>query len=73
LFFNWTTIITSHYFRLEDCNLDRALFKKCNLSKTDFRNAYNFIIDPTINQMKGAKFSSEGALSLLNGFGIKVG
>lgn len=47
------------------CNLQGSLFENCDLREADFRNAFNYLIDPNKNQVKKAKFSMPEALSLL--------
>jgi uncharacterized protein YjbI with pentapeptide repeats len=51
----------------EDCT-----FKNTNLTKADFRGARGYTIDPTLNRLRGAKFSIPEVLALLSGFGIEV-
>jgi len=57
----------------ENCNLNRAVFHKTNLRKADFTTAIHFNIDVNFNQIKGAKFSQAGALTLLHQFAITIG
>lgn len=57
----------------DECDLNGALFDQTNLSKSDFRSAFNFVIHPSINQIKKAKFSPDGLAGLLQGFGIMIG
>ncbi len=56
----------------EDCNLNRAVFENTNLENADLCTAFNFIIDPEINHLKGAIFSTEGLPGLLKKYGIKI-
>jgi uncharacterized protein YjbI with pentapeptide repeats len=56
----------------DDCDLAGALFDQTNLSKSDFRSAFNYVIHPSINQIKRAKFSPDGLAGLLQGFGISI-
>ena len=56
----------------DDCDLAGALFDHTNLSKADFRSAFNYVIHPSINQIKKAKFSPDGLAGLLQGFGISI-
>ena len=56
----------------DDCDLSGALFDQTNLSKADFRSAFNYVIHPSINQIKKAKFSPDGLAGLLQGFGIHI-
>lgn len=42
------------------------------LRKADLATAFNFRIDPRSNDLRGARFSLQGALELLNCFGVVV-
>ena len=53
-------------------NLVGSTFVNCNLSKTDFREAYGYQFNPNNNRLKKAKFSNPEVLALLNSFGIVV-
>ncbi len=55
-----------------ECNLDRALFSQTQLANADFTTATGYLIDPTFNPMKGARFSREGLPGLVAGFGVVV-
>lgn len=57
----------------DGCDLKNTVFQQTNLEKADFRTALNFNIDPENNRIKKAKFSKEGALGLLNKYGINIG
>ncbi len=50
----------------------RTLFENTILDKTDFRTAYNFSIDPSINRMKKARFSVSGLPGLLSKYDIEI-
>lgn len=56
----------------KNSGLSGSRFQNCNLEKADFRSAKNYYLDPTINKLKGARFSYPEVLSLLEGFGVKV-
>jgi uncharacterized protein YjbI with pentapeptide repeats len=56
----------------DNCDFTGALLQDNNLEKADFRTAQHFIIDPTSNKLKKAKFSVGGLPGLLVGFGIEV-
>lgn len=45
--------------------LSRTVFAECDLTKADFQEATDFIIDPTINRLKKAVFSSNELAGLL--------
>ena len=49
-----------------------AKFNGTNLVKSDFRDAVNYLIDPTANKVKGAHFNTTEAIGLLYGLGIKL-
>ena len=46
--------------------------RRCDLQKADFREASDYAIDPSANQMQGARFSFPDVVALLNGFGLKI-
>ena len=52
--------------------LGRTQFSRCDLEKADFREATEYIIDPTTNRLRGARFSFPDVVALLNGFGLKI-
>jgi fluoroquinolone resistance protein len=64
------------------CNLEEANFEKSDLAgslfhntkldKANFTGALQYTIDPLNNSLKGAKFSSLEALSLLKGLGVVI-
>ena len=54
------------------CDLSAAVFMRTNLSQADFREAYNFSIDPEQNQLRKARFSEEGLVGLLHKYSIIV-
>lgn len=53
-------------------DLKYAIFENSNLEKADFTSAQNFYINPSKNNLKNAKFSKEGALSLLKDYQITI-
>jgi uncharacterized protein YjbI with pentapeptide repeats len=56
----------------DGCDLSGVLFDQTKLSKADFRTAFNYVIHPSLNQIKKAKFSQEGLAGLLQGFDILI-
>ncbi len=56
----------------QNCDLLNASFNRSILEKTDFRTAYNFGIDPELNKMKHAKFSTEGLSGLLSKYQLDI-
>lgn len=63
---NLTSAIFDH------CDLMRTTFKNTILEKADLRTAYNYSIDPEINRIKKAKFSTIGIVGLLDKYDIDV-
>jgi fluoroquinolone resistance protein len=55
-----------------NCDLSRAVFEQTNLEKADLRSAYGYIIDPSLNRIKKAKFSIAGVMGLLVKYDIEV-
>jgi fluoroquinolone resistance protein len=53
--------------RFQSCS-----FLGCNLEKADFRTASGYVIDPSANKLKGARFSLPEAASFLHYLGITV-
>jgi uncharacterized protein YjbI with pentapeptide repeats len=55
-----------------DCDCNRAVFDNTVLENADMRGAYNYIIDPDTNRIKGAKFSVHGVAGLLAKYDIVI-
>jgi fluoroquinolone resistance protein len=53
-------------------DLQGSLFMDTNLSSADFRSARNYHIEPTKNNIRGARFSMPEAISLLNALDIEL-
>jgi len=53
-------------------DLADTVFFKTNLREVNFLTAFNYGIDPEINQLKKAKFSIVGVPGLLNKYGIEI-
>jgi uncharacterized protein YjbI with pentapeptide repeats len=53
-------------------NLLNAIFDQTILEKADFRNAYNYSINPERNQIKKAKFSAIGIQGLMQHWDIII-
>ncbi|HEV7231786.1 MAG TPA: pentapeptide repeat-containing protein [Bacteroidia bacterium] len=53
-------------------DLRGALFHQSILKQADFRTAFNFIIDPALNDVKKAKFSLHGLAGLLASYDIVI-
>lgn len=56
----------------DNCNLDRAIFQHTVLEKTDFSTAYGYAINPEINRLKKARFSSSGLTGLLYKYDLDI-
>ena len=54
------------------CDLSDAKFENTNLEKSDFTSAFQYIIDPEQNSIKGAKFSAVGLAGLLARYNIVI-
>ncbi len=49
-----------------------ARFDDTTLLKADFQTAFNYLIDPLRNKVRGAKFSLPEAVGLLKGLGVVI-
>jgi uncharacterized protein YjbI with pentapeptide repeats len=56
----------------DECDLSGAMFDHTNLIESDFRTAHSYQINPSINQIKKAKFSRDGLAGLVQSFGISI-
>ena len=56
----------------DNCNLLLATFVNAVLEKADLRTAFNYSIDPEINKIKKARFSTNGIAGLLNKYDIVI-
>ena len=71
-----------HEVDFTDCDLTAAVFDSCDLAgtifdrtileKADFRNSFNYSIDPELNRIKKAKFSQSGIAGLLEKHEIEI-
>lgn len=55
-----------------NCDLLNAKFERSLLEKADLRTAINYSIDPEINKVRKAKFSSGGIAGLLDKYDIVI-
>jgi fluoroquinolone resistance protein len=62
--------LTSAVF--DNCDLKDATFSNTIIEKADFRTAFNYSIDPTINKIKKAKFSLTGVPGLLDRYDLEI-
>lgn len=53
-------------------DLSDSVFYKTILKKVDFREASNFSIDPELNSLAKAKFTTNGLAGLLNKYGLSI-
>jgi fluoroquinolone resistance protein len=56
----------------DNCDLTRTIFEYTILEKADFRNSFNYSIDPELNRIKKAKFSQSGIAGLLDKYDIEI-
>ena len=56
----------------DNCDLTRTIFEHTILEKADFRNSFNYSIDPELNRIKKAKFSQSGIAGLLDKYDIEI-
>jgi fluoroquinolone resistance protein len=54
------------------CDFFKAKFENTNLEKADLRTSFNYALDPDLNKIKKAKFSSEGLPGLLHKYDIII-
>lgn len=66
----YETKLTSADF--SHCKLKGTLFENCDLSEADFSKATEYAIDPSLNQIKKAKFSMPEVLSFLKPLDIQI-
>lgn len=57
---------------LQECSLAGAVFEHTQLAGADFTTATNFIIDPTLNFLRKARFSTAGLPGLVSQLGIVI-
>ncbi len=56
----------------KEANLYKTIFENTQLQDADFRTAVHFSIDPSRNAVKGARFSKENLMGLVDKFQIIV-
>jgi len=56
----------------DNCNLRGAVFENSIVEKVDFVSSYNYSINPEVNKVKGAKFSLQGVVALLDKYKIII-
>lgn len=67
--FTDTDLTSAVFYR---CDLLKALFENTTLHKADFRDSFNYSINPETNRLKGALFSLPEVIGLLDKYGIKI-
>jgi uncharacterized protein YjbI with pentapeptide repeats len=55
-----------------ECDLSGSIFENTNLEKADFRTAFNYSINASLNRLKKAKFSLSEVHGLLRNFDIEI-
>ena len=58
--------------KFDNTDLAGATFERTNLSEADLVSAFNYTIDPEVNNIKRAKFSQDGLAGLLSKYDIRV-
>jgi len=56
----------------ENTDLHGAVFNQTQLKEANLLSAFNFYIDPEINDIHKAKLSTQGALSLLSKYDLRI-
>jgi fluoroquinolone resistance protein len=56
----------------DNCDLTKTIFEYTILEKADFRNSFNYSLDPELNRIKKAKFSQSGIAGLLDKYDIEI-
>lgn len=63
-------ILTQAVFDRAD--LEEALFSRTQLNEADFRTAINYVLDPELNTIRKAKFSTYGLAGLLTKHNLHI-
>ncbi|MGZ3920588.1 MAG: pentapeptide repeat-containing protein [Bacteroidia bacterium] len=56
----------------DNCDFSNAIFDDTRLEKADLRTSYNYSLDPELNYIKKAKFSTHGISGLLHKYDIVI-
>ncbi len=64
------TDLTNASFK--NCDLYKSVFEKTRLENADLRTAWRFSIDPEINFIQKAHFSTQNVVGLLDKYKIKI-
>ena len=55
-----------------NCDLRRSVFNNTIANKADFYSSHNYVIDPEVNKLKKAVFSTEGLRGLLEKYDLVI-
>ena len=58
--------------KFDETDLKSAVFNRTNLQAANFLTAFNYSIDPEMNNIRKAKFSTQGIHGLLAKYDIKI-
>ncbi|MFV0156608.1 pentapeptide repeat-containing protein [Empedobacter falsenii] len=67
--FSYTDLSHSYF---NNCDCLNAIFDQTNLKQANLKTSYNFRINPNENQLKGAVFSKENIIGLVQHLGLKI-
>ena len=56
----------------DQCDLSGTVFNRSDLGGVNFVTAFNYSIDPEINNIKKASFSADGIAGLLSKYQLKI-
>jgi len=56
----------------DECDLTDAKFENTDLRNADLRSSFNYVLDPELNKIKNARFSSAGLAGLLQRYEIVI-
>jgi len=56
----------------DECNLKNTIFSETRLEKVNFETSFHFMIDPTKNKLKGARFLQDNLSGLVSNLGIII-
>lgn len=55
-----------------ECDLAGAVFDNTNIEQADFRSSFHYIINPEVNKIRKAKFSTVGLAGLLHKYQLII-
>ncbi len=56
----------------DNCDLSRTIFDSTILERADLRTSFDYSIDPELNRIKKARFSTAGVAGLLDKYDIDI-